>query len=155
MLSEKPGSSSRSLVCLRERSKIQNRRYYEMMALILDTANNRNNNVRSIFNVKMEQNNAVFVVERKNSNLVVIIHRLKKNCVVLFHQTALTMKFSSALALLSLAGTTNAFVNKPVAGTQTLLRSTTTEPNARKPFMPETANLIHRPMQGNLIPYLI
>lgn len=45
------------------------------------------------------------------------------------------MKFSSALALLSLAGTTNAFVNKQIATTQSLLRFTSTELNARKPFI--------------------
>jgi len=47
------------------------------------------------------------------------------------------MKFSSALVLLSLAGTTSAFISKKIASpsTQPILGSTSTELNARKPFI--------------------
>lgn len=48
---------------------------------------------------------------------------------VLYQPTPSTMKFSSTLSLLSLVGTTNAFVNNQV------LRSTSTELYARKPFI--------------------
>eukprot|EP00536_Pseudo-nitzschia_multiseries_P013287 jgi/Psemu1/211159/e_gw1.557.41.1 len=44
------------------------------------------------------------------------------------------MKFSAALSLLSLVGTTNAFVNKQFAS-PTLMRSTSTELDARTPFI--------------------
>jgi len=54
-----------------------------------------------------------------------------------YQQTTLTMKFSAALTLLSLTGTTNAFVNKQFAGTsaRTFLGSTSTELSERKAFM--------------------
>mmetsp|Transcript_8523 Transcript_8523/g.17691 ORF Transcript_8523/g.17691 Transcript_8523/m.17691 type:complete len:294 (+) Transcript_8523:69-950(+) len=40
-----------------------------------------------------------------------------------------------SIALLSLVGTTNAFVSKPFAGSASLLRSSSTELDARKPFI--------------------
>jgi len=52
---------------------------------------------------------------------------------VLVQRISLTMKRS--IALLSLVGTTNAFVSKPFAGSASLLRSSSTELDARKPFI--------------------
>ena len=57
--------------------------------------------------------------------------------ILFINKTTLTMKFSAALTLLLLTGTTNAFVNEQFASpsTRTFLGSTSTELSERKAFM--------------------
>ena len=68
---------------------------------------------------------------------IVLYLKVRRTVILFINKTTLTMKFSAALTLLLLTGTTNAFVNEQFASpsTRTFLGSTSTELSERKAFM--------------------